>query len=92
MYEKTDRFTIWNSTCPKWRNALRGVPICSEPRSPHRVIAVRRMAAAVVVSFDEYKELTGRKESLLDFFQNSALRDVELDIKRDRDMGRDLDL
>lgn len=57
-----------------------------------QVIAVRGMAAAVVVSFDEYKELTGRKESLLGFFQNSPLRDVDLDIKRDRDMGRDLDL
>jgi prevent-host-death family protein len=61
-------------------------------KSGPQVITVRGKAAAVVVSIDEYGELMRRKESLLEFFQNSPLRGVDLDIERDQDMGRDLDL
>ena len=60
-------------------------------RSGPQVIAVRGEPTAVVLSIEEYGEFMRRTETLLEFFQKSPLRGVELDISRDQDMGRDLD-
>jgi len=44
---------------------------------------------AVVVSAEQYRALTGNRESLVEFFQNSPLRGVDPDLSRDRgDSGR----
>lgn len=48
--------------------------------------------AVVVVSAEEYDRLAGPKQNLVDFLQASLLADVELDLKRSRDFGRDLEL
>ncbi len=61
-------------------------------KSGPQVITVRGKPEAVVLSIDEYGELMRRKESLLEFFQRSPLRDVDLDITREQDFGRDVDL
>lgn len=45
---------------------------------------------AVVISYTEYKKLTGEKQSLAEFLLSSPLRGVgdELDLTRNKDMGR----
>ena len=61
-------------------------------KSGPQFITVRGREAAVVLSIEEYSKLARREDTLLDFFQNSPLRGVDLDITRDQDMGRDVDL
>lgn len=46
----------------------------------------------IVVAAAEYQKLTSPKSSLLEFFRNSPFRDIELDIKRSRDLGRKIKL
>jgi antitoxin Phd len=43
---------------------------------------------AVVLSFEEYKRLKGRKETLVEFFRRSPLRTI--DLKRLKDLPRDI--
>jgi prevent-host-death family protein len=44
---------------------------------------------AVVVSAEQFRALTGSEESLVEFFQNSPLRGLDLDLSRDGgDCGR----
>lgn len=62
-------------------NAAKGEP---------QVITKNGTATAVVISYSDYKRLTARKESLSEFLLNSPLRGIgdELDLTRDKDMGR----
>jgi prevent-host-death family protein len=48
--------------------------------------------AVVVVSAQEWEKKTKRKGSLVEFFANSPLRDVDLDLERSRDGFRPIDL
>lgn len=57
-----------------------------------QVITVRGKETAVVVSVEEFRILFRQQGSLLDFFQNSPLKNVDLDIERPRDFGRDIEL
>lgn len=57
-----------------------------------QIVTVRGKEAAVVLSMEEYSELTRHPDSLLEFFQKSPLRGVDLDLERDQDCGRDIDL
>jgi prevent-host-death family protein len=58
-----------------------------------QVITLRGDEAVVVVDADEYRRLSGRpKGSLVDFFRQSPLVGVELDLTRSRDTGRDIEL
>ncbi len=61
-------------------------------RAGPQVITVRGEEAVVVISADEYRKLTKQKGSLLEFFQNSPLKGVELDLERSKDTGRDITL
>jgi prevent-host-death family protein len=66
----------------------------SAGRKP-QIITVRGEEKAVVLSMDEYKKLTRAKEkpSLVEFFQNSPWRGVELDIPERRiEPMRDINL
>ena len=47
---------------------------------------------AVVLSHEEFEKLSRPKDSLIDFFRNSPLAGVELDITRSRDTGRTIKL
>ena len=47
-----------------------------------QVITVRGKETAVVLSIEDYRDLTRREDSLLDFFQRSPLRGIELDLTR----------
>ncbi len=57
-----------------------------------QVITVHGKEAVVVISADEYKCMIRQKGSLLDFFQSSPLVDSDLDLTRDQDPGRDIEL
>lgn len=61
-------------------------------KSGPQVITVHGKEAVVVISSDEYRKLTHKEGSLVEFFQNSPLRGVELDLERSKDTGRDIDL
>ncbi len=46
--------------------------------------------AVVVVSINDFKKR--RKGDLVDFFRRSPLRGANLDLERDKDLGRDITL
>lgn len=48
--------------------------------------------SVIVLSVEDYQKLERPKTSLVDFFQNSPLADVEFDTKRDESKDRDLSL
>jgi prevent-host-death family protein len=58
-----------------------------------QIITLRGDDAVVVVGAQEWRELAGRsKGDLVDFFRNSPLAKVKLDLSRSRDTGRKVDL
>lgn len=61
-------------------------------RSGPQEITVRGHATAVVLSTEAYARLTRQKPSFVEFLRASPLADVELDIERDRSLGRAIDL
>jgi prevent-host-death family protein len=61
-------------------------------RGRPQTITLRGTPAAVIVSFEQYQELTRSHTPLSEFFQSSPLHDVELDLERSRDVGREVDL
>jgi len=51
--------------------------------------------AVVIVPAEQFDELVAKSrqpKSLVEFFRNSPLYDAHLDLKRDKDTGRDIDL
>ncbi|MEI8187304.1 MAG: type II toxin-antitoxin system Phd/YefM family antitoxin [Chlorobiaceae bacterium] len=55
-------------------------------------ITLHGKPAAVVVSYAAYLKTTartGRKKSLSKFFESSPLRDIEIDLVRVKDQGRE---
>lgn len=57
-----------------------------------QTITLRSKPSAVVVSFDEYRRLTQPRTGLAQFFSQSPLRDVELDLSRSADLSREMEL
>ena len=57
-----------------------------------QVVTKHGKDAVVVLSIDEYKKLIKPKTSLLKFFQNSPVAKINLDIKRNKDLPRDIEL
>ncbi len=53
-----------------------------------QVITNNGVEKAVVISIEEYRRLTNKKNSLNDFFINSPLRNSKLDLTRSKDIGR----
>ncbi|MBS0629575.1 MAG: type II toxin-antitoxin system Phd/YefM family antitoxin [Verrucomicrobia bacterium] len=47
---------------------------------------------AMVISTKEFEKLTKPKNTLLEFFRAAPLPDIDIDIERDKDTGRDVDL
>lgn len=48
--------------------------------------------SVVVLSVKDYKKMEQPKTSLVEFFQNSPLTSVELDVDRDKSSSRDISL
>ncbi len=58
-----------------------------------QVITVHGKEAAVVVSIEEYQRLKGVGEgSFIEFMRSSPWSDIELNIERCDDVGRDIEL
>lgn len=47
---------------------------------------------AVILSMKDYEKLTKTKTGLVEFFNTSPLRGVDLDLERSRESGRAIDL
>ncbi|OGO20741.1 MAG: prevent-host-death protein [Chloroflexi bacterium RBG_16_48_8] len=57
-----------------------------------QIVTRRGKEVVVVLSSDEYAELTKSQPSLVEFFRNSPLVGIELDLERDRSLPREIDL
>ena len=57
-----------------------------------QTITVRGKPAVVIVSFDEFQNLTRPRTTLLEFIRQSPLYDTALDLERRTDASRDVDL
>ncbi len=55
-----------------------------------QLITRRGIEVAIVLSVEEYRHLTASKEKLSEFFRQSPLVDVELDLERDKSPVRDV--
>ncbi|GHV95290.1 hypothetical protein AGMMS50293_16100 [Spirochaetia bacterium] len=64
----------------------------SSERGP-QIITVRGEEKAVVLSMEDYNKTIRPKQTLYEFMQSSPLRDVELDLERDKSTYmREIDL
>jgi len=73
------------------KNRLSVVVKRSQSEGP-QAITVRGRDAVVVISVEEFEELTRPKRNLVQFFRESPLCDVDLDLERDEDIGREIQL
>lgn len=49
-----------------------------------QIITRRGNEVVIVLSYDEYRKLTASKQKLSEFFRQSPLAEVELDLTRDK--------
>ncbi|MCX5905853.1 MAG: type II toxin-antitoxin system Phd/YefM family antitoxin [Deltaproteobacteria bacterium] len=61
-------------------------------REGPQTITLRGKPAVVVVSFEEFQNLTRPGTSLREFFRQSPLYDTELDLDRSKDVSREVPL
>ena len=61
-------------------------------REGPQTITLRGKPAVVVVSFEEFQNLTRPSASLREFFRQSPLYDTELDLERSKDVSREVPL
>lgn len=66
--------------------------LINESKNEPQIISRHGKNETVVISFEKYQELIGKKESVAKFFQNSPLYGLDLDIKRDKSKMREIDL
>jgi prevent-host-death family protein len=64
----------------------------SAKSSGPQFVTVHGRETAVILSIDDYNALLKSKGSLIKFFQNSPLFNVELSLERDKEYVRDTDL
>jgi prevent-host-death family protein len=57
-----------------------------------QIVTLRGKETAVVLSVEEYRRLARPETGLVEFLQSSPLAGVELDLERDRDTGREVEL
>jgi len=57
-----------------------------------QVITRRGADTVVVLSVEDYRKLRKPKTDLVEFFRSSPLTEVELDLERNRDTGREVEL
>ncbi|MDF5720886.1 MAG: type II toxin-antitoxin system Phd/YefM family antitoxin [Rhizonema sp. PD37] len=54
-----------------------------------QVITKRGVEVAIVLSYTEYRQMMASQKKLSDFFRESPLAEVDLDLTRDQGYGRD---
>ena len=57
-----------------------------------QIVTKRGVETVVVLSVEAYKKLTRPQSDLVEFFQKSPLRGSNLDLDRNKDPGREIDL
>lgn len=57
-----------------------------------QIITLRGKKTAVLISIDEYLRLNRSPGTLSEFFRQSPLMDSGIDLERDKEEGRDIDL
>ena len=57
-----------------------------------QIITVHGTDAVVIVGADQYRKLSRRKGTLVDFFRRSPLVGIDIDLARSEDTGRDVEL
>ncbi|GAB6096174.1 hypothetical protein JCM14469_24270 [Desulfatiferula olefinivorans] len=57
-----------------------------------QIVTRRGVETVIVMSVAEYRKLTKPKTSLVDFFKQSPLHGLDIDLERRKDSGRDIDL
>lgn len=55
-------------------------------------ITVHGKPAVVLLSMEEYEALSCKKKSIIDLLQGSPLSNVQLDLKRNKSLTREVDL
>ena len=66
--------------------------VIEEAKGAAQIITVRGRETAVVLSIAEYRRLIEPKTSLVEFLGESPLAGVELEIERETDTGREVEL
>ena len=56
-----------------------------------QTISVRGKPAVVMISLEEYRMLTQKEKSILDFFRRSQFCGMNLDLERDKSLPREID-
>ncbi len=57
-----------------------------------QIVTKRGHEAVVVLSFEDYKKLTKPDSDIVSFFRSSPLFDTDLELTRNKDMPREMDL
>jgi prevent-host-death family protein len=57
-----------------------------------QMVTKRGVDNVVIMSVEDYRKLKRPETGLVDFLRNSPLAEVDLDLERDKDTGRDLEL
>ena len=57
-----------------------------------QIVTKRGVETVIVLSVKEYRKLKRPKNSLVDFFKDSPLRDMDIDMKRSKEPAREIDL
>jgi prevent-host-death family protein len=57
-----------------------------------QLITRRGIKTAVIMSIEEYQKLTKPKTDIVDFFHKSPLKNIGIDLTRDKDAGREVGL
>ena len=57
-----------------------------------QIIELQNNQQIVIISLEDYKKNLKPKNSLVDFFKQSPLYNLPLDLERDKDIGRDVEL
>jgi prevent-host-death family protein len=60
----------------------------SAVKSGPQIITRRGVEVAIVISYAEYRKMISSRGSLSDFFRESPLAGIELDLERDRSDAR----
>ena len=61
-------------------------------RDGPQIVTKHGEASVVVLSFEDYKQLTAPKEKLASFLRNSPLFGQDLDVERQKDNPREVEL
>jgi prevent-host-death family protein len=57
-----------------------------------QIVTKRGVETVIVLSVKEYRKLKRPKNSLVDFFKDSPLRDMDIDMTRSKESAREIDL